>query len=128
MIKSMKTLAGVATAGVLGMLVALPANAWWGGSDYYGPWGGGPWYGGYPYGGYGYPGYGWGGYPGYGWGGYPYGGYGYGYPYHGGWGYPGYGWGGHPYAGGWGYPGYGWGYPAAVVPVQPTAPAAAADK
>ena len=57
MIKSMKTLAGVATAGVLGMLVALPANAWWGGSDYYGPWGGGPWYGGYPYGGYygGYP-------------------------------------------------------------------------
>jgi hypothetical protein len=117
--KPMKTLTGVALGGALS-LFALSANAWWGGSNYYGPWGGGPWYGGYPYyGGYGwggYPGYGWGGYPGYGWGGYPYGGYGWGgYPY------GGYGWGGYPYR-------YGWGYPAVVAPVQPAAPEARTAK
>ena len=115
----LSTLAGLALAGVLG-LVAVPANAWWGGwdddyYDYYGPWGGGPWYGGYPGYGYGgYPGYGYGGYPGYGYGGYP--GYGYG-------GYPGYGYGGYPGYGYGGYPGRGWGYPQAVTPVQPSAPA-----
>ena len=83
--------AGLALAGALGLATG-PANAWWGGNDYYGgPWGGGPWYG--------YPGYGYGGYPGYGYRG-----------------YPGYGWGGP----GYGYRGYGYrGYPAAVAPVQP---------
>jgi hypothetical protein len=111
--KILVTLGGGVLAGIL-TLASTSANAWWGGRDYYGPWGGGPWYGGYPYYG-GYPGYGWGGYPGYGWGGYPhYGGWG-GYPYHG------YGWGGYPYRG------YGWGgYPYAVAPVQPQAESAPA--
>ncbi|MCU7809017.1 MAG: hypothetical protein KZQ73_14280 [Candidatus Thiodiazotropha sp. (ex Semelilucina semeliformis)] len=89
------------------LLVALPAQAFWGPFDwfddddyYYGPYGpygyGGPW---------GHPGYGYGGYPGYGYGGYP--GYGYG-------GYPGYGYGG--------YPGYGYPYAAPAAPAA-TAPA-----
>ena len=107
--KILLTLSGGALAVVLTVL-STSANAWWGGRDYYGPWGGGPWYGGYPYyGGWGHP---------YGRGGYPYGGY----PYYGGWG-------GYPYHGAWGYPyrGYGWGaYPYAVTPVQPQAETAAA--
>ena len=112
--KIMITLTSGILVGIL-TLASTSANAWWGGRDYYGPWGGGPWYGGYPgYGWGGYPGYGWGGYPGYGWGGYPhYGGWG-GYPYHG------YGWGGYPYRS------YGWGYPYRVAPVQPQAESAAA--
>ena len=96
-----KTLKMTAAALVTGtaLLVALPAQAFWGPFDWfdddwygpgygYGPYGyGGPW-GGYP-GYYGYPGYGYG-YPGYGYG------YGYGNPAYGGYGY-------NPYYGPYGY-------------------------
>ena len=97
-----KILKSSAAALIVGssLLVALPAQAFWGpfdwfdDDDWYGP------YGPYGYGPYGYPGY------------YGHPGYGYGYP---GYGYPGY---------GYGYPGYGYpyAYPYAA-PAQPAAPA-----
>jgi hypothetical protein len=93
--KIVKTSAAALIAGSA-LLVALPAQAFWGPFDWFDDdddWYGGPWgpygYGPYGYGPYGYPAYG---YPGYGYGspayGYP--GYGYGYPAYG---YPGYGYG-----------------------------------
>lgn len=95
-----KLMTATAAAALAGVLVSMPAQAFWG------SWGGGPWYGGPWYGG---PWYG-GGYPYHGgWGGYPYG-YGYGYPYYGGWGGP------------WGYgsPYYGYATPyAAPAPKTP---------
>jgi hypothetical protein len=106
--KALKTSAAALIIGS-SLLVALPAQAFWGPFDWFDD---DDWYG--PYGPYGYPDY-WGGHPGY-WGGYP--GHWGGYPGHWG-GYPGY----YGYPGHYGYPGYGYGYPYAYPYGAPAAPA-----